>query len=245
MGEMFNVAEAIIRVYHRLGDYKHKARNRLKFLVRSLGWDGFKAEFERELEAFRAEGGAPLPFEPEAPSEEPPPRGTAIAKRRRRFRLRRVPLRHPSSDQASCRRSSRISSSTPLSSRGGRSATSSRRSKPDGLRSSSRTLLGDLTTAQMHLIGELSEGIRRRHRARDTRPELRDPLGPNGPGSRAVSQPARSRPRAGRCGDARRRDQLPRRRVVQAGGHAVARPRAPARRRPLRAVRIWCAKCRD
>ncbi len=45
--EMFNVAEAIIRVFHRLGDYKHKQRNRLKFLVKSLGWDGFRAEFEQ------------------------------------------------------------------------------------------------------------------------------------------------------------------------------------------------------
>jgi sulfite reductase (NADPH) hemoprotein beta-component len=43
VGEMFNVAEAIVRVFRRLGDYKHKQRNRLKFLVRSLGWDGFKA----------------------------------------------------------------------------------------------------------------------------------------------------------------------------------------------------------
>ena len=57
-GEMLNVAEAIVRVFHRLGDYKHKQRNRLKFLVKSLGWDGFRAEFERELEAFRATGGA-------------------------------------------------------------------------------------------------------------------------------------------------------------------------------------------
>ena len=40
VGEMFNVAEAVIRVFHRLGDYKHKQRNRLKFLVKSLGWDG-------------------------------------------------------------------------------------------------------------------------------------------------------------------------------------------------------------
>src|SRR5712692_7563161 len=31
VGEMFNVAEAVIRVFHRLGDYKHKARNRMKF----------------------------------------------------------------------------------------------------------------------------------------------------------------------------------------------------------------------
>src|SRR5918999_3042870 len=61
VGEMFNVAEAIVRVFHRLGDYKHKQRNRLKFLVRSLGWDGFKAEFERDLAGVRAEGRVPLP----------------------------------------------------------------------------------------------------------------------------------------------------------------------------------------
>jgi sulfite reductase (NADPH) hemoprotein beta-component len=73
VGEMFEVAEAIVRVFHRLGDYKHKQRNRLKFLVRSLGWDGFKAEFERELAGFRAEGGAALPFEPENPAVEEQP----------------------------------------------------------------------------------------------------------------------------------------------------------------------------
>jgi sulfite reductase (NADPH) hemoprotein beta-component len=75
VGEMFNVAEAIMRVFHRLGDYQHKQRNRLKFLVKSLGWDGFRAAFDRELEAFRAEGGAALPFDPEHPSAEGPPVG--------------------------------------------------------------------------------------------------------------------------------------------------------------------------
>ena len=75
-GSMFEVAEGIVRVYHRLGDYKHKQRNRLKFLVKSLGWEAFKVEFERELAAFRAEGGAALPFDPENPPvEQPPPRG--------------------------------------------------------------------------------------------------------------------------------------------------------------------------
>src|SRR5688572_30363968 len=78
-GEMFNVAEAIIRVFRRLGDYKHKQRNRLKFLVRSLGWDAFKAEFEKELDAFRLEGGARLPFDPERPPVEDAPEGRAEA----------------------------------------------------------------------------------------------------------------------------------------------------------------------
>ena len=73
--EIFNVAEAIIRVFHRLGDYKHKQRNRLKFLVKSLGWEGFKAEFDRELEGVRASGGAGLPFDPEHPPVEDAPEG--------------------------------------------------------------------------------------------------------------------------------------------------------------------------
>lgn len=66
-GEMLDVTEAILRVFHRLGDYEHKQRNRLKFLVRSLGWDGFAREFARERDAIRAEGGARLPFDPEHP----------------------------------------------------------------------------------------------------------------------------------------------------------------------------------
>jgi sulfite reductase beta subunit-like hemoprotein len=79
VGEMFNIAEAIVRVFHRLGDYKHKQRNRLKFLVRSLGWDGFKTEFDKELEAFRLEGGARLPFDPEQPPVEQPPAARSSA----------------------------------------------------------------------------------------------------------------------------------------------------------------------
>ena len=79
VGEMFNAAEAIIRVFRRLGDYKHKQRNRLKFLVRSLGWDGFKTEFEKEFEAFKAEGGARLPFDPERPAVEEAPGARAAA----------------------------------------------------------------------------------------------------------------------------------------------------------------------
>ena len=81
VGEMLNIAEAIVRVFHRLGDYKHKQRNRLKFLVRSLGWDAFKAEFEKELAAFTAEGGARLPFDPEHPPVEEAPSARADAPR--------------------------------------------------------------------------------------------------------------------------------------------------------------------
>ena len=71
--EMLNVAEAIIRVFHRFGDRKHMQRNRMKFLIRSLGWDEWRARFDRALEEFRAEGGARLSFAPEAPPVEQAP----------------------------------------------------------------------------------------------------------------------------------------------------------------------------
>jgi sulfite reductase (NADPH) hemoprotein beta-component len=59
--EMLNVAEAVVRVFHRFGDYEHRQRNRLKFTVKTLGWDGFKARFEEALDEFTREGGATLP----------------------------------------------------------------------------------------------------------------------------------------------------------------------------------------
>jgi sulfite reductase (NADPH) hemoprotein beta-component len=71
--EIFNVAEAVLRVFHRLGDYHHKQRNRMKFLIRSIGWDRFRAEVQQELDRFTTEGGAPLPFDPEHPPVEEPP----------------------------------------------------------------------------------------------------------------------------------------------------------------------------
>jgi sulfite reductase (NADPH) hemoprotein beta-component len=72
-GEILEVAEAILRTFHRLGDYKHKQRNRLKFLIRGLGFPAWRAEFDRALADVRAEGRVLLPFDPEAPPLEGPP----------------------------------------------------------------------------------------------------------------------------------------------------------------------------
>src|SRR6185436_1040577 len=74
-GEILDVAEAVVRVFYRLGDFKHKQRNRMKFLIRNLGWDVWKAEFEAELALVRTEGGARLPFEPDHPPVERAPEG--------------------------------------------------------------------------------------------------------------------------------------------------------------------------
>lgn len=71
--DILMVAEAVLRVFQRYGDYEHKQRNRLKFLVKSMGWDAWQAAFHRELDELRAGGGARLPFDPEAPPVEHPP----------------------------------------------------------------------------------------------------------------------------------------------------------------------------
>jgi sulfite reductase (ferredoxin) len=71
--DIFNVAEAVIRVFHEFGDYKHKQANRLKFLIKKLGWDGFLAEYHNKLAEFRDQGGATLPFDPENPPVETEP----------------------------------------------------------------------------------------------------------------------------------------------------------------------------
>ena len=73
--DVLMVAEAVLRVFQRYGDYEHKQRNRLKFLVKSMGWDAWLAAFQRELDEVRAAGGARLPFDPEDPPAEAPPEG--------------------------------------------------------------------------------------------------------------------------------------------------------------------------
>ena len=71
--DIFNVAEAVIRVFHKFGDYKHKQANRLKFLIKSIGWDRFLEEYNKALVEFKAQGGASLPFDPEQPPVESAP----------------------------------------------------------------------------------------------------------------------------------------------------------------------------
>lgn len=75
-GEIFDVAEAVVRVFHALGDYEHRQRNRMKFLIKAIGWDRFRAEVEHALDDVRKSGGARLPFDPERPAEEAVPAWT-------------------------------------------------------------------------------------------------------------------------------------------------------------------------
>jgi len=71
--QMLEVAEAVVRVFHKYGDFQHPQRNRMKFVIRAIGWDAYRAHFEEELEAFRREGGARLPFDPAEVTSEAAP----------------------------------------------------------------------------------------------------------------------------------------------------------------------------
>jgi len=55
--QILEVSEAIVRVYHRFGDYQHRQRNRMKFLIREIGWDAWRQKFDETLAEVRAEGG--------------------------------------------------------------------------------------------------------------------------------------------------------------------------------------------
>ena len=153
--EMFDCAEAIIRVFHRLGDYKHKQKNRLKFLVRSLGWDGFVTEYERERADLGADHAA-LPFDPERPPVEAAPTWPE----RRALALDEIAIRAIATTVTGPgivpKVEPQLSVHSPEFLEWSR--TNVRSQKQDGYAIVVvTTVLGDLTSAQMRLVGELSE----------------------------------------------------------------------------------------
>ena len=65
-----NVAEAVVRVFHKYGDYEHKQRNRMKFVIKAARLGGVpRAGSRRSSTAFRREGGAPLHVRPPSSCE--------------------------------------------------------------------------------------------------------------------------------------------------------------------------------
>jgi sulfite reductase (NADPH) hemoprotein beta-component len=70
--EILRVAEAVLRVFARFGDYQHKQRNRMKFMIKTLGWTRWREEYDRELTACRLSGAVPtLEIDPPASEGRP------------------------------------------------------------------------------------------------------------------------------------------------------------------------------
>ncbi|HLL21858.1 MAG TPA: nitrite/sulfite reductase, partial [Kofleriaceae bacterium] len=72
--ELFEAADAIVRVFHRIGNRNNKAKARLKWAIDKIGVPAFLAEYQAERETIRAEGGAPLvlPPQPAVPTRRAP-----------------------------------------------------------------------------------------------------------------------------------------------------------------------------
>jgi len=97
-GELLALVEAVVATFHRLGDRTNKHANRMKFLIRKIGWDAFRAEVERDLAALRARGAPALPFDPDRPPVEGPPsspRAAAPSPAEVAARAGATPLRGP------------------------------------------------------------------------------------------------------------------------------------------------------
>ena len=70
--EILRCAEAVLRVFRTFGDYEHKQRNRMKFMIKQLGWARWREEYDRALTASRLGGDVPtLDIEPPAAESRP------------------------------------------------------------------------------------------------------------------------------------------------------------------------------
>lgn len=54
--EILGVALAVLRVFNALGDREHRHKNRMKFLVKQLGWETFRGKVYEALARVREEG---------------------------------------------------------------------------------------------------------------------------------------------------------------------------------------------
>ena len=177
---MFNIAEAHRPRVPPLGDYKHKQRNRLKFLVRSLGWDALQGGVRQGARGVQAGGGRAAAV-----------RSASIRRSSRRRRAARTRAGggrhhrrgHERKGHGSRDRSPRRARPT------GRcredfdywTRTNVRRQKQPGFAMVTvTTVLGDLTSAQLRHARPAGAGVRRRHRAHHLRSERRAALGARG-----------------------------------------------------------------
>jgi sulfite reductase (NADPH) hemoprotein beta-component len=70
--ELFRVADAMLRVFQKYGDYQHKQRNRMKFMVKTLGFARWRRIYDDELAGIRLRGEVPT-LEIDTPAEESRP----------------------------------------------------------------------------------------------------------------------------------------------------------------------------
>jgi sulfite reductase beta subunit-like hemoprotein len=73
--ELLEAADAVIRVFHRIGNRNNKAKARLKWAIDKIGPEAFVAEYKAERLKIKAEGGVKLELPPQP---EPPRKKTTL-----------------------------------------------------------------------------------------------------------------------------------------------------------------------
>jgi sulfite reductase (NADPH) hemoprotein beta-component len=148
--QISSLAEAVLTVFHRLGDREHKERNRMKFLIRALGFEKWKGEVLREFEDIMTAGVVERDTEPDdlpserAPHWEKPPAPSIADVRRAAEALVRGPGLVP-------RRAEGTASYEEFL------RTNVREQKQDGFSLVLVTLpLGDVTAPQLRVLGQLA-----------------------------------------------------------------------------------------
>ena len=127
--EIGRVGEALLRVFDRLGNRENRARARLKYVLKKLGDEGFRAEYARvraEVDA-EAAGEIALPLPPATTPAAPPATPTDKAPDYLRWRAASVHAQQQGVDDT---RYAAVYV---------------------------RLLLGDVTSAQMRALGQLAE----------------------------------------------------------------------------------------
>ena len=66
--ELLEAAEAVVHVFHRIGNRKNLAKARIKWAIDSIGTEAFLREYHVEREKIRAQGGRPLVLPPQPPT---------------------------------------------------------------------------------------------------------------------------------------------------------------------------------
>ena len=152
---VLELAEAVLRVFHDLGDFEHRKRNRLKFLIESLGFEGFRERVLAAWDSVRSDARPGLPFAAEAPPVEEAPRGRHPAPpslAEIRDRMASDSLRGPGLLPTPARTSNPAAEGF-----GAWRDTNLSPQKQAGFFTATVTLpLGDLTAAQMELLADLA-----------------------------------------------------------------------------------------
>lgn len=152
--EILRVGESVLKVFRQFGDFQHKQRNRMKFMIKSMSWDRFVAEYQRELTAAREANVPVLDIDP--PAEESKPEWARPAAPAAPLIGARVAAAPPSGPGITpvVLPVYQTTDETYIRWRG----TNVRPQKQFGFSIATATVpLGDLTSEQMRVIGDLAE----------------------------------------------------------------------------------------